>query len=225
MRSGVLRVAFDPAASVAAPVSGVRFGTGTSGPIAVRLFRLAGTRVVVLTDPSPAQLIVARVAAAGTPVQVVTSRPQMWWPLLEHSRELHTIGAVEMRHAVGGPALTVADRSGPGRGAAEVGAWQCRLDVRDDWVVGELSALARVDLAVFGPVPADLTDRVAGAFGLPGAAARGLAALDRNSFALVRRGRIEYVASDATPAEQQLLARYESSSPEDFGPVTRFGRS
>lgn len=214
MRSGVPAVEITPAVTVAAPVSGVRFGTGEHGPLTLRLFRLSGTRVVITSQLLPAQLIVLRTAAAGTPVQVVTGRPQMWQPLVAHDPATHLITGSEARQQQGGASLLVDDRPVEGRGAVEVGPWQCRVDVRAHWTPTEIGSFVHTDLAVFGAVAADYTPRIAAAFGLPKEATAGLARLDDRSFGIVRRGRIEYVSVDLTQPEYDVIERAGG-----FGPV------
>ncbi|HEU5266894.1 MAG TPA: hypothetical protein VFU35_09335 [Jatrophihabitans sp.] len=205
MRPGVVGVRFSARATVSAPTSGVRLGTGPEGPVLLRLFRVFGTRVVVTSPVSPVQLIVVRTAAAGTPVQVITARAQLWAPLLRHDSATHLVTPTEARQLPGGPSLIVDDRPAEARGTAEVAPWQCRIDVRSGWHPAELRALARTDLAVFGVTGEDLTPQIAVAFGLPVAAAHGLSRLDTGSFGILRRGRVEYVTLDPTDAEAQVL--------------------
>lgn len=206
-----------PGASVAAPVSGVRFGIGQAGPLTLRLFRLSGTRVVVTSQLLPAQLLVLRAAAGGTPVQVVTTRPPMWEPLLAHDRAAHVITGQEVRRPAGGAGLLVDDRPVEGRGAVEVGPWQCRIDVRAQWRPTEIGSFVHTDIAVFGRLPEDPAARIASAFGLPKRATAGLARLDDRSFGIVRRGRIEYATVDLTRAEEQVIG-----SAGGFGPVVGY---
>jgi hypothetical protein len=213
MSRGIVGLELGEGAEVGAPRSGVQLGTGASGPVVLRLFRVAGTRVVVTSRLLPAQLIVIRVAAAGTPVQVVSSRPQLWEPLLRHDPRAHVVSATEVRQAPGGPTLVVDDRPAEVRSPGEVGPWQCRLDVRAQWAPSEVGSFAYTDLAVFGPVGAELTGRIASAFGLPAPSTQGLAGLDGGTFGVLRRGRIEYVTLDPTQAEQHALEQVEAFRP------------
>lgn len=207
MRRGVLDVRLDERAVVGAPTSGVQLGVGRDGPVRLRLFRLVGTRVVVATRPDPVRLLVVRVAAAGTPVQVVTDRAGSWRPLLGDGAG-HLVGDTETRALAGGigPTLVVHDRE-PIRGAEEVQPWQCRLELRPRWTPAQLVGFARGDVTVFGALPAEFVPGVARAFDLPMRAAEPLARLDATSFAVVRRGHVDYVTLDPTPAEAQALAR------------------
>jgi len=59
---------------------------------------------------------------------------------------------------------------------------------------------------VLGTVAGDLAARVASVFEIPAAATGPLSSLDAGSFALLRRGRLEYVSLDPTPAEGEVLA-------------------
>jgi hypothetical protein len=204
MSRGVLGLRLPESAAVAAPVSGVHVAAGERGPIALRLFRLTGTRLAVASAPA-AQLIAIRVAAAGTPVQVVTSRPALWEPLLPRQLAGQVVPSAELLAPPGGPSLVVDDRPAQARGAGELHPWQCRVDVRTDWTPADLASFAYADLAILAGVPLDATGIAASAFGLPASSAERLAHLPPGTLALLRRGRLEFGALNPTPAEAQLL--------------------
>jgi hypothetical protein len=204
VKRGIVRIDFAAQAEVTAPPSGVQIGIGQAGPLTLRLFRLAGTRAVLAARVVPAQLLAIRVAAGGTAVQVVTSRPQLWEPLLRRDAG-HVVGPAEVRQPLGGPTLVIDDRPPEARGPAEIRPWQCRLEIRTQWTPAMLGSFAHADLTIFGAIPAEYSAGVAKAFGVPVAAAEVLARLDAGSFAVARRGRIEYVSLNPTAAEGQLL--------------------
>lgn len=201
-----MRVRFAPGAAVAAPPSGVRLGVGRSGPVLLRLFRSGGTRIVLAAGVSPAQLIAVRTAASGAAVHVVSVRPQLWQPLLQHAADARVFGPGEALPSQSGPTLLIDDRPTEVRGAAEVTPWQCRLDVRTHWTPSELATFAHADVVVVGTVAAPLAAEVASVFGVPIQATGPMATLAPGSFALLRRGRVEYVLLDPSPAETQVLA-------------------
>lgn len=205
MNHGVLGVRLPRDGVFTAPLSGVRLGRGEWGPVSLRLFRLTGTRVTVLSTLAPAQLLALRVAVSGTPVHVATSRPQLWEPALPRQFGARIATGGEPLTVVGGPALVVDDRPAQPRGNLEAQPWQCRLDVRTDWSAADLAGLAYTDLTVLGRIAPELTSVVASAFALPRAAANRIAHLDPTAVALLRRGRLEIAAIDPTPAERQLL--------------------
>ncbi|SHG69736.1 hypothetical protein SAMN05443575_2573 [Jatrophihabitans endophyticus] len=205
MRNGIVGLELAPGAQVDAPASGVRLGGGQTGPLSLRLFRSAGTRVALAARVLPVQLLVVRTTAAGTPVQVVTSRPPLWEPLLRgaaHGRVVPDPGGLQ---ATGGPSLLVDDRPAVGRTAVEIRPWQCRIDVRTQWTPAELPGFGRYDIAVFGAVPPEIAVLVSRAFALPRGAADPLSRLDAGSFAVLRHGHVDYVSLDPTAAEGQLL--------------------
>lgn len=211
MKNGIIGLDLEPGARAAAPASGVQFGRGQDGPVSLRLFRVTGTRVVVATRVLPAQLLVVRAGAAGVPVQIVTSRPQLWQPLaasLPGSRVLPDAGGLQ---PTGGPGLIVDDRPAEARAPLDIRPWQCRVDIRSQWAPSELSSLARFDLAVFGAVAPESTRAIAASFSLPRGGADPLARLDASSFALLRRSRlgsgVQIVSLDPTSAEAALLER------------------
>ncbi|PZS25281.1 MAG: hypothetical protein DLM58_22780 [Pseudonocardiales bacterium] len=205
MTRGAVRVHFAPGASVAAPPSGVRLGVGRGGPVLIRLFRSGGTRIVLAAGVLPAQLIAIRTAASGAGVHVISVRPQLWQPLLRHGADAHILGPGAPLPPQSGPTLVIDDRPAEVRGAAEVPPWQCRLDVRTHWTPSELGTFAHADVVVLGTVAGALAAQVAAGFDVPRAATSAMAALAPGSFALLRRGRLEYVSLDPTPAEAGVL--------------------
>lgn len=207
MNRGIVGIEVAPGAVAEAPGSGVRFGTGQGGPVAVRLFRITGTRIVVASRVLPAQLLTVRATAAGVPVQVVTSRVQLWEPLLRGIAGCRVLPDAGGLQPTGGPGLIVDDRPGEGRTPIEIRPWQCRIDVRTQWSPAELSGFARYDLAVFGAVAPEAVRPVTAAFGLPRGTAEPMTRLDSASFAMLRRAHIDFVSLDPTAAEAQVLER------------------
>jgi hypothetical protein len=206
VRRGTVRVQFKAGATIGAPPSGVHLGAGQAGPISVRLFRSSGTRIALACPVAPAQLIAIRTAAAGAAVHVVTARGQQWEPLLRHGPETHVLTPGAPLPPYTGPTLLIDDRPTDARGTGEVLPWHCRLDVRTHWTPPELASFAHADIVVFGTIPRELVGNVASAFGLPTSATEPLSALATGYYALLRRGRLEYVSLDPTPAESQVLA-------------------
>ncbi|GAB2463513.1 hypothetical protein GCM10027265_10990 [Jatrophihabitans fulvus] len=202
---GVVTLEIAPGAELAAPVTGARLGAGQGGPVVLRLFRLAGTRVALAARVLPAQLLAVRATAAGTPVQVMTPRPQLWEPLLRGAPQSRVVPDASSLAVSGGPMLVVDDRPPAARSALDARPWQCRVDVRTQWGASDLAHLALADVAVFGAMPGDAARAVASAFGLARDAVARLAQLDAGSFAVVRRGRVDFVSLDPTPAEAQVL--------------------
>lgn len=205
MRRGIVGIEIVPGAVAEAPSSGVRFGRGQQGSVSVRLFRITGTRIVVAARVLPAQLLTVRAAATGAPVQIVTSRPQLWQPLLRDVANCRVLPDAHGLQPTGGPGLIVDDRPGEGRTPIEIRPWQCRVDVRTQWSLAELSSFARYDLAVFGAVAPEATRAVATAFGLQRGSADPMSRLDSASFAMLRRASADFVSLDPTSAEAQLL--------------------
>lgn len=207
MSRGVIGVRLDANAEIAAPESGIQLGTGTGRPVSLRLFRSAGTRIVLAARVLPAQLIALRAAAAGTAVQVVTSRAQLWEPILGSAAGSQVASDVALLAPASGPRLLVDDRPAQSRGALDLAPWQCRIDIRTQWTPTELAGFAHSDLAIFGAVPQNAAARIAVMFALPRGAADRLDRLDAGSFGVTRRGRIEYVSLNPTAAEAQILDR------------------
>lgn len=215
MKAGIVGLEFGVGAEIAAPHSGVHIGTGHDGPVSLRLFRLLGTRIALAARVLPAQLIAVRAAAGGTSVQVVTSRPQLWEPLLRTARNSGIVRVAEALPPSAGPVLLIDDRPAEARSPIEIRPWQCRIDIRTQWSTAELAGFAHTDLAIFGAVPPESARIIGSTFGLRLEAADPLTRLDAGSFGMLRRGQIEFVSLNPTSDEGQVLeaARGIGSSP------------
>lgn len=219
MKRGVVGLDLGEGAEIAAPQSGVHFGTGQGGAVSLRLFRLMGMRIALAARVLPAQLIAVRAAAGGTSVQVVSSRPQLWEPLLRISGACRVVRSADALGVGGGPVLLIDDRPAEARSPIEIRAWQCRIDVRTQWTPPELATFSHTDLTIFGAVPNDAARTIGATFGLPRGAGDPLTRLDAGSFGLISRGRIDFVSLNPTPAEGQVLesARGIGSAPAPAG--------
>lgn len=205
MRHGIADVRIGEDELAPAPRSGVVLGRGHHGPVLVRLLRPGGTRIAALGALLPAQLLVSRAAAAAFPVEIVTSRAATWEQLAQQPG-IRVRGAAAAGDAarLAGQALVVHDRpDAAARGVGEVRAWQCRLEVRD--ASAEPAAVANADLVLVATMPERAAERVAAVFGLRREAVAGLVGMDPAACAVIRRGRIDYVALDLTSAEQHAL--------------------
>lgn len=205
MRRGIAGIELAPDAAAAPPASGVYLGNGHGGPVRLRLFRLPGTSAVSVSALACSQLIAVRAAAAGTPVQVLTGRPDTWQGLTFDSQVLRIYAATDLPPPPDGPSLLVDDRPPQARRAVATAPWQCRLDVRTEWSRQEIASFAHANLTVFGILPADLTAVVASAYRIPQHAAAGLAHLEPGVVGLARRGLLELVRLDPTQAESGAL--------------------
>lgn len=219
--AGAVSVA--PEDMVPAPPTGVAIGRGTAGPVHLRLFRLSGTRVVLGAGGDglrAAQLLALRAATSGIPVEVVTGRPQMWQPLIGHGPGSRIRRPDEPARPSAGPMLLVDDRPGDAaaqRTLGDVRAWQCRLEIRGPaaenadgdssgaTAADTLGSVARADVVVLGAVPPQVAARAVAAFGVSPEVGEVLPRLEPGTCALLRRGRVDYVALEAGAAEQALL--------------------
>jgi hypothetical protein len=203
---GVVRLPAAERMHSSAPVSGVHLGAGRSGPIALRMFRRAGTRIAVVGAPGAAQLLAVRAASGGTPVLVMTSRERVWSPALAHGPQCRiTAPARGAAQSSATPAVIVDDRPEERRGLGEVGPWQCRIDVRTPLEPAELASLSPADAVLLGRTTAELAAALAVAFGVAPAHPAHLTSLVDGRIAVVRRGALDYVTLDPTPAEASVL--------------------
>lgn len=217
-------VSVAPGDVVPAPPTGVAVGRGSSGTVHLRLFRQSCTRVVVGGNGGlrAAQLLAVRAATSGIPVDVVTARPQMWQPLIGHGPGSRIRTPADPVRPTAGPMLLVDDRTvssldidaaAAQRPLGDVRPWQCRLEIRGP-ATGQptggpaaetLGSVAGAHLLVLGAVPQGVAARAVAAFGISPEVGEVLPQLEPGTCALLRRGRLDYVALDAGAAERALL--------------------
>lgn len=211
MNTGLCTVRLTPDDEVAAAQTGILLGTGASGPVHLRLLRQSGTRIAAAAALLAVQVLALRAAAAGMSVEIVTGRAAAWHPALASAPAVQVRGFAQ-DNVQPGPGVVIYDHptesvpssfSG-GRPAADVRPWQCRIDVREQWMDEHARGLAAADLAIVGRVPPHDAAWLAAGFELPGAALDALPRLPENAFALLRRRRLDYVALE--PAAGQLRA-------------------
>ncbi|MEO8888633.1 MAG: hypothetical protein ABI301_06210 [Jatrophihabitantaceae bacterium] len=192
--------------AAAAPRSGVHLGAGQAGPVALRLFRRTGTRIAVIGTVEAAQLIAVRAATAGAGVLVMTRRDGLWSAAVGSGPDsgISAPGPVAGPLA-GRPGVIIDDRPEESRSVGEVGAGQCRVDVRQPQTSAELASFANADAVLLGRMSAELAAAIPAIFGVAPAHPAHLTSLADGTIAVVRRGALDYVTLDPTPAEAQLL--------------------
>jgi hypothetical protein len=206
MSRGLLYLPLAPGLASAAPRSGSHLGIGQAGPVTLRLFRQAPTRLAVVGAVEAAELLAIRAASVGATIVVMTRRDSMWGPAVGHSPDGHVVapgpGATQ---SVTGQAVIVDDRPEEPRGTGEVGDWQCRLDVRTPRTGSDLASLGNADAVLVGRMDAELAAAVPSIFAVAPAHPAHLTSLAEGVIAVLRRGALDYVTLDPTPSEAALL--------------------
>ncbi|MFI5835106.1 type VII secretion protein EccE [Micromonospora sp. NPDC051300] len=196
------------------PVGGSGLMVGANrrgGPLTVRLFRPATTRVVLVGGVPAAQLIVLRALALGARVAVQTARPRGWEayvrgvgaavPLLPPGRPVGGPPGSPLR-----PLLLVVDAGPVPPEAGPAAAWQTVLVVRDELTPADVPALARADLTVLQPLDPAEAALAGTALGL-GASADWLTRIRDDMVAVVNRRALRWALLSPTPVESQLVGR------------------
>ncbi|SCG59420.1 type VII secretion protein EccE [Micromonospora humi] len=192
--------------------SGVMVGANRrGGPLTVRLFRPATTRVLLVGGIPAAQLVVLRALALGARVAVRTARPRAWEafvrgvgapvPLLPPGRPVGGPPGSPLR-----PLLLVVDAGPVPPEAGPAAAWQSVLVVRDELTPADAPALARADLAVLQPLDPAEAALAGTALGL-GASADWLTRIRDDMVAVVNRRALRWALLSPTPVESQLVGR------------------
>jgi len=199
----------DPTAPTLAalPTAGLVCGVDRHDqPVLVRLFRPEPTRVLLAGGVPTARLLVLRALALGAHIQICTSRPEAWDGFARAASPPGTpieVNAVSPTTATARrPLLTVVDTGAISAPVAE-GAWRTTMLIRDQLTSVDTGALARADLAVLPPLPAESATLAGTALGL-GAAAPWLTRIRSDMVALVSRRTVRWAALSVTPTERQL---------------------
>lgn len=203
---GLASIRLAPGLRIAAPRSGLRLGSGPDGPVTLRLFRPAGTRLAAIAALDSVQVLVARAAAAGVLVRVLTARPPEWQPFLGGGADAAAVPPGTQPAQTAGPAVVVDDSGGAGHRLGDAGPWRCRIDLRAPRSAAELRAVTAADVLLVGALPADLALAAASGMGVGVPDLSRLTALSAGTVAVLVRGAIEYVSLDggAKPAPQPL---------------------
>ncbi|MFI7210673.1 type VII secretion protein EccE [Micromonospora maritima] len=204
-----------PPAELDLPAGGGGLVVGANrrgGPLTVRLFRPATTRMVLVGGVPAAQLLVLRALALGARVAVQTARPAAWVgfvrgvgspaggvPLLPPGRPVGGAPGSPLR-----PLLLVVDAGPVPPEAGPAAAWQSVLVVRDELTPADAPALARADLAVLQPLDPAEAALAGTALGL-GGSADWLTRIRDDMVAVVNRRALRWALLSPTPVESQLV--------------------
>ncbi|GIJ26502.1 hypothetical protein Vqi01_16640 [Micromonospora qiuiae] len=194
--------------------AGLMLGANRHGSaVTVRLFRPAGTRVLLVGGLPAAQLVAMRTLALGARVVVQTTRPHAWEPFVRAlSMPGTTIPLLPPGRPVPGgpvtplaPLLVILDAPPPAGPRPGV-AWQTTLLVRDQLTTADADALGRADLAVLQPLsPAEAA--IAGTTLGLGESAQWLTRIRHDMVAVVNRRALRWAMLTGTPIEAQLIGR------------------
>lgn len=206
MSRGVVHLPLSLGVASSAPRSGAHLGIGQAGPVALRLFRPGPTRLAIVGAVEAAQLLAIRAASIGASILVMSRRESIWGPAIAHGADSR------VTPPSAGPALfaeahtvLVDDRPEEARGTGEAAAWQCRMDIRSPRTALDLGSLGHADAVLLGRLDADLAAAVPAIFGVAPAHPAHLTSLADGVIAVLRRGALDYVTLDPTPAEAGLL--------------------
>jgi len=178
--------------TVPVPQSGVVVGHDENGPVALRLCRVDGTRIVILDVLELGLMLASTLAASGIATTVRTARPQVW----DSVRRSGAVAIEPVTTAVqlrGTPALFVDDRPTDVGGLGTIGAWQCRVDIRSLGTATDVASVGSADVLVVGALAEPTAAAVCAAFGVSRRLSERLVGVPTGKLALVSRGAIRVV--------------------------------
>ncbi|GAA3386905.1 hypothetical protein GCM10020369_27360 [Cryptosporangium minutisporangium] len=184
-------------------------------PLAVRLFRAAPTRIVLVGSPRCAQLTAFRTLASGAQVVVGTARPQTWAPLVGAAPP----GTVAVRPADAPPLasgrrtrpLLHIDDAPPYDTPPELpaGRWTTVVTLREALTHREAELVEHADLVLLQPLVQTEAEVLASALRVPGIDQR-LARLPADVLTVADRRGVRWGRLSVTPIEHH-----------SFGPALR----
>lgn len=199
----------DPALALRVGGDGVVLGVEPhGGPLGVRLFRAAATRVVLVGSPHCAQVVAYRAVATGARIVVSTARPQIWSPLANAGpTEVRPVDATAERGRRTHPLLYIDDAPPYGRPPElPTARWTTVLTVREALTHRDAELLERADLMLLQPLTPAEADVLASARKNPGITT----GLPPDVLTVVHRGGHSWGRLSVTPIEHHY-----------FGPALR----
>ena len=190
------------------PGAGVTAGHDAHGPVPLRLFRSRPTQVALVTSSYVARLLALRAQAVGALVEVSSSRPDTWLPVVTAAPAGRAALVAAGAPLPAAPMLLRCDDLGPAGAATrpDVGPGQARFTVTDFLPATAVAGLHGYDLVVVQRVRTDVLGPLATAFGLADDVRAALAGLPDDVVALLGSGvPPRFVRLVPTPAETRLL--------------------
>lgn len=188
----------------------VRAGEG--GPVTIRLFRSAPTRVVVAVPEYVTWLLAYRAVAQGAHLSIVSNSPSRWHPLVqavEASGGTADLLDAQTRPPSAGrpyrPSLVIDDADHFDGMGSQLGPWQAVLVVQSVTTSAAVFALRTCDLALMAPWDQRVAEQARRAYALTTAQVRSCANLAENEVVIARPRRVMRVAIPPTATEYEVL--------------------
>jgi hypothetical protein len=196
------------------PSAGLMIGRNRHGqPVTVRLLRPEPTRAMLVGSVRAAQLLALRALALGGPVVIHSARPYAWESFLravglpDDAIRLSPPGRPVALPPAGAlaPQLIVVDVGAlAGDLPTADGAWRTTLVLREELATADVDELARADLVILQPLPAEQAALAGTGLGL-GAGGEWLTRIQADMVGVVNRRTVRWATLSATAIERQVV--------------------
>lgn len=201
-----------PNAVVQTGPSGLLLGTGSSGPVAIRLFGPRPIRLLVAVPEYVSWLLAFRCISLGAHISIVSQDASRWQGLLDTLRACGGTADLVRRGGVlpsqgrpYRPSLIIDDADHFDGAQAPLGHWQAVMTLEDAAAPGAVYALRSCDMALVSPCDAKVTENLRRAYVLDNRQVKLCANLDPNEVVLVMPRRIVRLPIPPTQSEYDLL--------------------
>lgn len=192
--------------------SGLLLGHGRTGPITIRLFRQAPTRLLLAVPEYVTWLLAFRCISLGAHLSIVASERRRWQGLADAVQRCggtsEFVGAGAALPGQGRPyrpSLVIDDASYFDGAQVALGRFQAVMTTEDAGASGAIHALRSCDMALVSPCDSKTTENLRRAYMLNPRQLRLCADLQANEVVLAMPRRLVRLSIPPTPTEYDLL--------------------
>lgn len=192
--------------------SGVVLGSGSSGPVTLRLFGPRPTRVFIGAEEYLTWLLAFRCLSMGAHLSIVASDAKRWQGLVETVRRCGgTVDVVSRGRVLPSsgrpyrPSLVVDDAGAFESIQGNLGPWQAVFSLGDAAASGAVFALRNCDIALVSPADAKVQENLRRAYSLTSRQLKRAVHLGHSEVALAMNRRLLRLPVPPTASEYRLL--------------------
>ena len=193
--------------------SGLMLGQGATGPVTIRLFRPAPTRLLVAVPEYVTWLLAFRSISLGAHLSIVAENRRRWQGLADAVQRCGgTADFIGGQHTVipgqgrpYRPSLIIDDASFMDGSQITLGSWQAVMMIEDASASGAVHLLRSCDMALISPADTKTLENLRRAYVLSQRQLRLAQNLESNEVVLAMPRRLGRLAVPPTPTEYGLL--------------------
>lgn len=198
--------------SVSTGPSGLMLGAGTHGPVAIRLFRRAGTRLALAVPEYVTWLLAYRCISLGAHLSIHAQDPRRWAGLLDAVRAgggtVDLLAPGDQPPTAGRPyrpSVVIDDANHYDAVQEPIGPWQAQLITTDVSTSSSVFTLRSSEMALVSPLNDKVSENLGRAYALTPGQLRRCQDLAANEVVLAMPRRAVKIAIPPTKLEYQQL--------------------